>query len=275
MALLLVNGINVGGIIAATEEPKGPRRDVGEVAPAADGSLRITRQTRKRDQNFKTVPLSHADAYAWEALFIGEGELWTFDSAAGTGAPGVYGSKGSPPVSLVGVTISTAATPKFGNGKLQLATGNSFTINGSTTNIFGGTSEWTVLVWRSTDGSTWTHYIVRSDGAKWVSGVRNDAASTTFISAGSGNAALVNSEGANRFYDDLIILPFKILDSWAPTLGTMAASYCPPPYLDLSGDLVPEQTQRRSLAQVSDSVMKTGPTSSGVMRKLEVEWRAK
>jgi hypothetical protein len=271
MALLLVNGINVGGIIAAADEPKGPRRDVGDVGPAADGSLRITRQTRKRDQSFKTIQLSHADAFSWESFFIGEGESWSFDSTT----PGTYGSKGSAPQSLVGVSISTVATPKFGNGKLQLTTGNSFTIIGGLLNSFGGSGPWTALVWRSTDGSTWTHYIVRDDGAKWVSGIRNDGASTTFIVGGGGNFALANAEGATRYYDDLVLFPFRILDNWAPVLGMMSAAYCPPPFLDLSGDLVPEQTTRRALAQVSDTILKTGPGSLGVMRKLEVEWRAK
>ena len=44
------------------------------------------------------------------------------------------------------------------------------------------TDGWTVAFWRRAQAETaWNHYIIRSDGAQWVDGVRNDAADTSWF----------------------------------------------------------------------------------------------
>lgn len=279
--VLYVNQIALSSIIAASEEPKGSRRDIGNEAQGSDGSTRITRQTRKRDLKFRTVQLTEADAQAWEMLLSGEGETWNFD------AFGLYGSKGMPPATNVGPCTTSGTTPKFtgsGAGKLIVpATTGSITYSAPCVNSYGNTVlVWTVLVWFSTDnGSTYHHYIVRGTGttasAKWVDGVRNDAASTTWLSIdSSGKVTLANTTGTAMNFDDLVVLPFWIIDAWAPQLGVMTVPFSPLPYLDLSGTWVPEQSLRRVYGAVDDSRSKVanGAANPRAVR-LDVDLKAK
>lgn len=273
---LYINGLGTSGVIAASESPSGARRDIGNEAMGSDGSLRITRQTRKRDLKFKTVPLTEQDALAWESLFIGEGECWNFDGF------GLYGSKGTPPSANVGCTTS-ATTPKFGTGKLIVpATTGSITYSFPAINMFGNTAQvlWTVSHWYSTDGgTTWTHYIIRGVSttlvAKWVNGVRNDAASTPWLSVSSAGAVtLANTTGSAVNFDDLVVLPYWILDSWGAQLGVPPRAFSPLPYLDLNGAWVPEQTVRRVIGSCEDSRIKVANIVPRSVR-LDVEFRAR
>lgn len=263
MSVLLVNGINLGAIVALFGDPKGDRRDIGDSGEASDGTFRITRQTRKRDFNFKTIPLSDSDAYSWESLLTGEGEAWSFDVS-------LYGSKGLGPSSSSGASL-VSSTPKFGAQNLRLAATTGTITYAAAVNSVGTTSAWTVCVWRYESGA-WHHYIVRSDGSKWYDGVQNNALSTTWLSVSSGNVTIANTTGATVDYDDLVVLPFKIIDSWAASIGTASSAFAPLPFLDVSGDLVPESSSRRVLATVKESLTKTG---AGVRHSLEVELKAK
>lgn len=267
MPVLSINGINAGALIATIEEPKGGRRDIGEEAQGSDGSLRITRQTRKRDLTIKSVPLSTADALAWESLCIGEGEVWSFDSS-------VYGSKGLGPAAATGTGYThQIATSKFGVGRLRVNdTSGNISFPGAATNLFGRTSDWAVCVWYSADGVTWTHYVVRSDGAKWVDAVRNDAASTTWLSVSSGTVSLNNTNFFSYLFDDLIVFPFLILNAWPAQIFARTTAYPPTPYVDLTGDMVTEQATRRVLGAVTDTTMKT---ASALKTKLSIEFKAK
>lgn len=263
---LRVNRINLGTIMATSEEPTGERRDIGEEGLATDGSMRVTRLTRKRDLKFKTIPLSAADAFAWESLLIGEGEVWSFDAS-------LYGSKGLGPFASAGATVVGTGAPKFGAKMLNLAATSGTISYMAAINTFGVVSTgWTVIVYRSTDaGTTWTHYVVRSDGAKWVDRVRNDAASTTWLTVGmDGKVTIANVTGAAVNYDDLTILPFDVLASWIPALGWIA--FCPLPYLDLDGSFIPEQTRRRVLGHVTDTILKAAGSSK---LRLDVDFKAK
>lgn len=272
MSLLVINGINLGSIIAAGEEPKGARRDIGGEVIATDGTTVITRSSRKRDLKFRTIYLTETDALAWESLLIGEGEAWSFDTS-------LYGSKGLGPSASSGATVVGSAT-KFGAGKLNLAaTTGTISYSFPTINMFNGSQIlWTISVWRSTDsGSTWTNYIVRGTAfaqvAKWVDGVRNDGASTTWLTVASdGKVTIANTSGSAVQYDDLVVLPYWVLDTWPPVLGVSARAFTPLPYLDASGTWVPEQTFRRVFGQVEDSRAKVMGTKSV---RLEVELKAR
>lgn len=265
--LLVVNDIPLTAIMAAGEEPKVKPRDIGNKATASDGTMRVSRQTRKIDLAFKSIPLSLTDAFSWQSFLIGEGEVWSFNSTT----PGFYGCKGTGPSSSSGCTIEVA-TPKFGNARLRMVTTGSIVYSGVAANLFGYSTDWTVMVWRSTNGSTWTHYIVRSDGAKWVDGVQNNAASTTWLSVSSGDVTIANSEGATRYYDDLVVFPFKILGAWGPYLGAATSAYPLLPANSLKGSLVPEQTERSVLGEVESTVFRVAATT---MSRLEVELKAK
>ena len=263
MSIITVNGINIGSIMAAGDDPKVEWRDIGSESVATDGTTRLTRQTRKRDVKFKTIPLTQADAYAWTCLFTGEGETWSFDAS-------LYGSKGTGPSTNVGCTVEIS-TPKFGVGRLNVPATTGVIAYTAAVNSFGSSSKWAVLVWRSTDaGATWTQYVVRSDGAKWVNGTRNDAASTTWLSVASGVVTITNTTGSAVKYDDLVVLPFELMTTWPASLG--AAAFSPLPFVDLAGDVVDEQASRRVFAKVSESLVKV---AGSIRRKLDVDFKAK
>lgn len=269
MTVLSINGINAGAFLAVSQEPKGGRRDIGNEGQGSDGSMRITRQTRKRDLSALSVPLSVTDANVWESLIIGEGDVWSFDTS-------LYSSKGLGPSAMVGGVNTTqqTASSKFGTGRLQVADTSGSISYPAAINLFGNTANWTVCVWRSIDGAfSWQHYVVRSDGAKWADGVRDDATSTTWLSVSSGVVTITNTLFFTNLYDDLIVLPFKVLDAWPPQIYARATAYPPTPYLDLTGDMITEQTTRRVLGSASDTIMKT--SASTMKAKLAVEFKAK
>lgn len=265
MAFLLANGFNLGAVIAASE-PKGDRRIIGNAAAANDGTMRVTRQSTKRDLSFTTVPLSDPDAFVWESFFTGEGETWSFDSS-------VYGSKGLGPTGGGGYSI-VAGGAKFGASKLRLVAGGVLALVGAGQHSSGRAdagSPVSYAVWRF-ESAAWHHYVIRSDGAKWVDGVRNDAAATTWAIVSLVSLGLANIAGGNEDYDDLTSWPFLIPTTWPAILAAATSAYCPQPYLDLSGDQVPELLTRRTLATVSDTLSKT---ATGTRHKLAVDFRAK
>ena len=65
----------------------------------------------------------------------------------------------------------------------------------------------TVCYARTADsGTTWEHLIVRADGAKWLDGIRDDAAATGELVIDSGAVSLSDVYD----YDELLLLPFNI-----------------------------------------------------------------
>lgn len=265
MPKLRVNGINAGALIAASDEAKGARRDIGDEATAADGTLRITRQTRKRDLAFRSVPLTAADADAWEALLVGQGEVWSFDAS-------LYGSKGLGPASNAGCAVVDGAA-KFGAAKLSVPATTGSIAYLAAINPSGDSSAWTLAFYRSTDsGTSWVHYVVRSDAAKWVAGVRDDAAVTTWIGVSAGTVTISNVTAAAVWYDGLAVLAFRALDAWPAQLAAAAVAFPPLPFIDLDGDLVTEQGARRALGQVQSAALRV---AEGLRYRLEVELRAR
>lgn len=264
-ARLSLSGINLGVLMAAGDDPKVSMRDVGESSVAVDGSMRTTRNARKIDTAFKSVPVSVQDAHSWRCLISGEGEVWNFDSS-------LYGSKGSGPTASTNVAQS-AGSAKYGAGKLSVgATTGTVTYGGAAANSWGKFSDWTVSVWRFESGA-WHHYVVRSDGAKWLDGVRADATSTTWLTVSSGNVTIANSTGSAVLYDDLVVLPFKVLDDWPTQIFDAVATFGESPALPLTGELVTEQSSRMVLGMAkSSSVMRV---ATGLRVTLDVELEAR
>lgn len=264
MSALKLNGIALDAIVAATNDLKDTTRDVGAIGDAVDGSKYVTRSARKIDFAFKTIPLSLADALAWWSLLTGEGEVWSYDA-------NLYGSKGSPPFSTVGTVAQSAGSSKYGAGKLSLGASSAIAYAGAGRNSFGRTDQWTVAVWRNT-GAGYSQYIVNSLGQKWVDGVRNDAASTTFIGMSSGDLTISNTSGTTLF-DDLVAVPFVMPLDWPAQLAASGAAFGPLPFLALTGDFVLEQATRLVVGTVKDgSVLRT---ASGTLKSLDVELAAK
>ncbi len=264
MSALKLCGIEVDAIVAVSSDVEGQTRDIGAMDEAADGSMYVTRSARKQDLTFSTVPLSLADALAWWSFFTGEGETWSFDSS-------LYGSKGTGPSGTTGTAVQSAGSAKYGAGKLSLSASSSITWDDATRNSFGRLAVWTVSVWRN--AGSWTHYVVNSSGQKWVDGVRNDAATTTFLSVSAGDVTLSNSSGTVTF-DDLVVSPYLWPLDWPSQVHAAAAAFGPLPSLAATGDFVDEQTSRAVVGKVEKGkFMKVG--GGVVMRTLDVELAAR
>lgn len=239
MAWCAISGIDLSAIAAQGSQPSGARRDIGDAAPASDGSMRVTRQGRKADFSFKSIPLPASDAFAWESLVAGEGHHFSFDTS-------LYSSKGLGFASASGVT-QVAGTPKFGTGVMRVgATTGTITYNAAA-NGYTAVGIWTVMVWRY-ESSVWHHYVVTQTGHKWLDGVRADGTSTTWLSVSNAAVTIANTSGSAQDYDDLVVFPFNVLDSWPPLVFASAAvngAYGDCPFLMVSGSTVPEIAQRK------------------------------
>lgn len=264
MSALKLCGIEVDAVVAASSDLQQSTRDIGEAAEAADGSAYISRSATKLDFGFRTVPLSLTAAFAWWSLFRGEGEAWSFDA-------NLYGSKGTGPSGTTGTAVQSAGSAKYGAGKLALSASSSITWAATTRNVFGRTSDWTVCVWRN--AGTWTHYVVNSAGQKWVDGVRDDAASTSFLGVSSGNVTLSNSSGSVTF-DDLVIVPYVMPSDWPPQIHAANAAFAALPVLSLTGDFVTEQATRAVIGKATEGAyQKVG--GGTVLCTLDVELRGR
>jgi hypothetical protein len=266
MAKLLINGINVGPLISAGEEPRGVRRDIGDVGQAVDGTSRVSRRARKNDLEFKSPAIDDDEANVWEQFVTGMGEVWNFDVS-------LYGSKGLGPSASVLATLVTSH-PKFGAKNLSLgATTGSITYAAAALNIFGAYEGHTVMVWRY-ESSAWHHYVVRSDGTIWRDGTTAGSPSASWLSVNTstGNVVIANTSGGAVEYDDLVVLPFQVFDEWPKVFAAATAAFSQLPFLNLSGDLVKEQAVRSVLGQANVSHVRTG---AGTRTKLEVELKAR
>lgn len=263
MPKLALHGINLGSIMAANAEPKITVRDIGDTSVAVDGTSRLTRSATKYDTTFKSIPLTRTDANAWRSLIRGEGDCWSFDA-------NLYSGKGQGPSASTNVTQS-AGSAKYGAGKLSVGATTGTVTYPSAVNAFGLNTLWTVGVWRF-ESAAWHHYVVRSDGTKWLDGVVDGAAVTTWLTVGSGNVTIANATGSPVLYDDLVVLPFEVLDAWPAQWFAAGVAFGAPPVLPLTGDLVHEQASRAVIGKAESSgVIKTG---DGIRVSLDVELRA-
>jgi hypothetical protein len=236
MSWLTVNGIELAGIVSLGDA-SGERRDIGASDVASDGSMRITRQTRKRDHKFTTKLLTGADAFAWENLLVGEGHVWSFDSSfySSKGMPGI-GSSAPPDVEV------QSSVKKYGAGALKVVGGESWATSG-----IAVTAPWTVSVWHRVDAGGFVHVVRRSDGAVWHDAVRDDTPVDGDPAEGAGEIQLANSAGSAHYYDDLVVCPYLWLDSWARDVANAGYAFGLTPFLTCAGNLVREVATRRML----------------------------
>lgn len=222
MAVLTINAVTLD----LGAEPTRRAIEIGENSRAFDGSLRKHRQALKRAYELETGWLSASEARAWEGLINGESQHWGFETS-------LYSGSGLGPSASSGATQQTS-TPKFGTGRLQLAA-----TTGTITYPAVLGSTWTIGGWRSTNsGTTWTHYLIRSDGAKWVNGTRSDATSTPWFTVSSGSFVISNVTGSAVHFDDCYCMPFLVPEAWGPMLGAATTVFGDSPKLTVGGDLV-------------------------------------
>ena len=200
-----LNGIEIP---IAAEEASFTAEPVGSHwRSPINGRLRRGVRAQKRTWRFGTTPLPVAGGVsaAYSALIEGAGESYPFDEGAS-----LYSAQGAAPLSSANFAVGVIGSIKHGGGGLFL--GASGQVTWPRTAV-----DFTVAFWVSDGVALASHYIVRRDGAKWVDGVRNDAASTPFLSTASSAVQLLKS-GSIAYFDDLLVLPYLIPDAWAPQL---------------------------------------------------------
>lgn len=217
---LNVNGFAVPVALDSLKRPAA--EELGTRERMLDGSLYSHRSAKKRRLECELPPMTEAEALeAYEGLLRGDGHVWSFDAS-------LYSSKGLGP--NAGYAASQSGSGGKYSGKLTLNA-----TNGTIAFPAQLGARWTVMVWRH-EGGAWRHYVIRSDGAKWVNGVRNDIASTSWLSMAGGAVTLTNTAGAAQDYDDLVALPFLVAQTWPAIVAASSRPFPPLPRLEVYGD---------------------------------------
>jgi hypothetical protein len=198
MPYLSLNGVTVS--VAAEGASLALSGVSGEEARSASGELVGGPLESKREWNMSTPPVTPSEVDAWVGLIEGRGHNWPFDAD-------LYSARGRGPSSGTATIINVGS--KRGTGHVRVATGDTVTWAAQ----LG--AAWTTLHWRFEAGA-WKNYLCRSDGARWVNGVRDDT-SMGGLSVSSGSLSLTGAAFLNDF-DDVVGLPFAAPDAWIASL---------------------------------------------------------
>jgi hypothetical protein len=165
------------------------------------------------------------------ALIQGQGHTWDFNASA-TNDLYLYSSKGLGPASQSGLTRNTASAV-YGAAGLK---------NGPTGEVtwdVGFLFEWTAMFWKTDSlGANGVHYIINSQGQKWVDGIRNDGTSTTFFDLTAGILTLGTNDGSTHYFDDLVVIEADITEAWAVDFGTASSAFGEMPKFIARGDML-------------------------------------
>ena len=190
MPFLTLNGITVPVV-------EGRRRQVniGTDSRAFGGAYRLGRRAVRQEWEFRTGPLTTADALAFRRFISGDGHALSFDADN-------YTSRGLGQASGSGTLYSGA---KF-NGGIR------FTSVGSGTWATQLGSTWTTLHHRyDATVAGWRHFINRSDGSRFTQGISSNLQGGLSVSGGS--LTLAGSTSLTDF-DDAVALPFLMPNAW-------------------------------------------------------------
>ncbi len=202
--------------------------EIGGIDRTVSGSAIGVARAHKMRFNLTTTLQTAALSDSIRQLVMGVGDVWHFDESASTDWQWSVNGNGAASGVADG---SSLASGKFGRG-LRITATDQVTWTTNTGSV------WTVMVWFYTGGA-WVHYIVRSDAAKWVDGVRNDAASTPFIANTTTTTALGDVASAgNQDFDDLVVLPHLLHPDLCTAFGTGIAAFSDLPNLNLTGDII-------------------------------------
>jgi hypothetical protein len=254
MAFLTINGLEV----PARPGPTRGMLEIGSRRRAIDGSLRVHRLAVKWRAAFSTAPLSAADADAWEALLGGEGDRCGWLDA-------LTSAKGVAPATTTAVPTATGG--RFG-GRVQVPVGEALSYR-----MKRAGRPASVSVWRLEAGA-WRHYLERTDGAKWVSGVRDDAADTTWLGlTRPGDSVVLSAWAGAEEFSDLWMLPALMPGEWAAELAAGAES-SDLPELRVEGEYVRSGGPLMAVGAVTDSALLSADMPGGwthAARSLSVE----
>lgn len=216
---------------------------LGDSARSFTGTLLTTTLAQKRILQVQTPPLAATEAEPWRCLLNGGdtiGQSWSFDETSGTDWQ--WSSKG---LGKASGSATSLGSGKFGAGVRIAAAGQ-------VTWAPGVATQWTLMVWRySTLLTAWQHWILCSDGTKYLAGV-STATSITWLAFSSGVLTLGDSGSiANQDFDDLVFLPCVISSTLALAFGTATSAFSALPKLTLTGDVIPETTRSVEGSEVS------------------------
>lgn len=227
MAFLKVNGIAVP---VALDGASQDNEEFGASDRGAHATLVSHRYAFKDTWQFKVAHSEGPTALAFRELILGKGNVWSFETS-------LYSSRGVAMVTSGGAAL-TAVMSKYGAKSLSIPNGAAYaTVAG----ILVGS--WTVMFW-SKPVPGYHHHVVRSDGAKWYDGARNDAADFSFqLDTSGGNLKLQNTSSgggsyADGYTDDLVVLPYLVPTDWPAQVYAAAAAFGQLPNHAVSGDLV-------------------------------------
>ncbi len=222
MAFLEINGWAVPVFVESWNDS---RDDVEARARQFDGSIFLDTRSQHSGYSGTTPPITAAVRDALRHVIQGDGQHWDFEGDS------QYGSRG---LGILSGQFGFANGGKFG---FFLEAFQDVTFE----TAFGTGAPWTVAYWRDESFLDWHHIIVTSDGRKWRDGVRNDAEPTTELTVTSeGNVVLADNSGPfNGWYDDLVTLPYAIIDEQGDT-WPQSVPYSDLPRLQIDGDGIPD-----------------------------------
>jgi hypothetical protein len=181
----------------------------GEQERSPSGALAGGPTVLKREWRMTTTPIPASELDAWVGLIEGKGHYWPFDAD-------LYSTRGRPQSAGTATIVTSSPTPKWGAGLARLPAASTLTF---ATQLPSSPAAWTTLHWRyDTSIPGWRHIVNRSDGARWLTGVRNDAI-TGGLSVSSGSVVLSSYSGLTDF-DGLVAMPYAVPDSWPPLFYT-------------------------------------------------------
>jgi len=247
MAWLKCCGIELAGVVSLPNPPSSEHRDIGHVGEAASGKTVVTRIARKRDLKFTTRPLSADDAAAWEALITGEGHVFSFDVSE-------YSSKGLGPsiIDNLGpiVSVGSIAAPKYGAKFVGFDIDQTLDLDG----IVPATAPWTWAAWINNNGVfadyVWHHVVIRSDGKRWLDGVRNDSVIPLGFDFTDGDLHFSGGfDPPPVGIDDLVVFPALWPEDWPAQVYRAGVAFGAAPFLSMAGDMVREAATRTMICK--------------------------
>lgn len=236
MPFLTVNGLEVPVLVPSSPTSSGV--EVGGRLRATDGSQIITRRRTLWTFTGSTPILSPRDADAFESLLMGAGDRWPWDGS-------LYSVKGAQP--LNGYTGTVSAVGGRWDGCMTTAAGQSV---GYAVKAAGGPAS--LSFWRF-ETSAWAHYLLRTDGAKWRNGARNDALSTSWLAFSLGSSDAVWTAAGQ--VDEGTVWPCIVPDTWAGLLynGSTGLLGSALPSLNVAGDVTGARGTIRAAGFVSSA----------------------
>ena len=239
--------LNGWGLDILNETGSGSVEFFGETKSSFTNRPRRTERNIPRSWSFEVKFKEEDEVDTLEGLVDGRHRHWSFDfdpwSESGHGPTTLTGTWGSE------YFINTSTpTPRMGFGCLQIADGESIDFDAG---LWPGKH---AVMWWFWDGAAWEHRVERNDGAKWVDGSRNDAASFPEL------AILVNGDirfaasGSDLYIDDLVTMQFaanyKFLEQCYAWMNTNDHAFSSSPCLFFDGSAIGSEDEVEVIGRV-------------------------